>query len=517
MLRGAARRASSAAAFALSPRPPSFFARSAHAVASPAAAAARATADASRPTRELTAAMVPLGGDGRVLVEELGCSRVAVLNRPEALNALDSSTVAQLHPLYASWGASPFVGAVLVRGAGGRAFCAGGDVKALVVGPGSQADKTAAAVEYFRQEDALVWRVATLPKPHVALLDGIVMGGGAGVSVNGAFRVATERSVFTMPEAAIGFFPDVGGTHFLNKLPGQLGTAVGLCGLRLKGRELRDAGVATHYIRSDTLPRALQRVSTLNAASASTHAAVSAALREFEAPELQEVRPAGSIMRHAASIDAWFAGDSVEDIVARLEAAAAAGAVSAGGGGSGGGGGGGGGGEKGDGVHTPRSLAAHLLANLRKASPTSLKVTLAALRRHRNQPLREVRGGGARVFLCLTCSGKRNPKKTSLSICLSNSRSHGASSQVLLEEFRMVVRFMEGTEFYEGVRSLLVDKDGAPRWSPSTLEAVSDEAVARYFLPLPDGVKELDLAPEPGSAPASAKRPAAAKQTRGKL
>lgn len=399
MLRGAARRASSAAAFALSPRPPSFFARSAHAVASPAAAAARATADASRPTRELTAAMVPLGGDGRVLVEELGCNRVAVLNRPEALNALDSSTVAQLHPLYASWGASPFVGAVLVRGVGGRAFCAGGDVKALVVGPGSQADKTAAAVEYFRQEDALVWRVATLPKPHVALLDGIVMGGGAGVSVNGAFRVATERSVFTMPEAAIGFFPDVGGTHFLNKLPGQLGTAVGLCGLRLKGRELRDAGVATHYIRSDTLPRALQRVSTLNAASASTHAAVSAALREFEAPELQEVRPAGSIMRHAASIDAWFAGDSVEDIVARLEAAAAAGAVSAGGGGSGGGGGGGGGGEKGDGVHTPRSLAAHLLANLRKASPTSLKVTLAALRRHRNQPLREVRGGGARVFL----------------------------------------------------------------------------------------------------------------------
>lgn len=162
------------------------------------------------PTSGLAAPMLPPGGDGSVLFEELGSCRVAVLNRPAALNALDLSMVTQLHALYAGWADAPHVGAVLLRGTG-RAFCAGGDVKALATAPGPFDARRAAAAAYFRAEDALVWRIATLAKPHVALLDGLVFGGGAGVSINGAMRVATERTVFAMPECAIGFFPD--GAH----------------------------------------------------------------------------------------------------------------------------------------------------------------------------------------------------------------------------------------------------------------------------------------------------------------
>ena len=220
-----------------------------------------------------------------VLTEDLQCCKAAVLNRPEALNAVNATMVARLTELYAKWEAQPHVGAVLLKGAGDRAFCAGGDVRALVMAPLTPAQRSAAAVAYFREEDALVYRISTLSKPHVALLDGIVMGGGAGLSLNGLFRVATERSLFAMPECVIGFFPDVGATHFLNRLPGQVGLCCALTGLRLRGRELRDLGLATHYVDSAHLARMQTRLAGLGP-SAANQDAVNNALREHESPDM---------------------------------------------------------------------------------------------------------------------------------------------------------------------------------------------------------------------------------------
>ena len=172
--------------------------------------------------------------EAEVLHEFRGAVRAAVLNRPRALNALSLPMIEQLHGVYAAWDAAPGVAAILLKGAGGKAFCAGGDVKAVALA--GRAGDAAGALRFFRAEYRLNYLIARLSKPHVALLDGITMGGGAGVSVHGAFRVATERTLFAMPECAIGLFPDVGGSYFLPRLPGGLGLYLGLTGARLRVR-----------------------------------------------------------------------------------------------------------------------------------------------------------------------------------------------------------------------------------------------------------------------------------------
>ena len=326
------------------------------------------------------------------------------------------------------------MGAILLKGFGSKAFCAGGDVRALVSHEGSAAAREAAATHFFRVEDALVYRIATLHKPHVAILDGIVMGGGAGVSINGTFRVATERSVFAMPECVIGFFPDVGATHFLNKLPGRLGICCALTGMRLKGKELRDTGLATHFVPSDRLPRLMRRLVDLGP-YAKDHGAVDGALREFEGPQVGLDPPEeGSILTRLPHINTWFAGDTVEAIDAALESAA---------------------GQTGA-DEAVTALAASLLKELRRGSPTSLKVGLEAMNRHRNATLR-------------TC---------------------------LIQEFRLVKRFMApGSDFYEGVTAQLITKTGKPHWRPATLAEVTPDMVAAFFEPL-EPKEELDLAAE---------------------
>ena len=144
-----------------------------------------------------------------------------VMNRPRALNALDMDMILGSLKILREWADDPHVHAVTIEGAGDRAFCAGGDVRALrewqTGGQRHMAD------EFFTKEYELNLLINNYPKPYIALIDGICMGGGIGVSVHGAYRVATEHAMFAMPETAIGFFPDIGGTFFLPRLPGQLG------------------------------------------------------------------------------------------------------------------------------------------------------------------------------------------------------------------------------------------------------------------------------------------------------
>src|SRR5947207_12209363 len=187
-----------------------------------------------------------MSGADEILLGREGGLPTFTINRPRALNALTLDNYRRIDPAMRAWAAEPSVRAVVVRGAGDRAFCAGGDVRAVYeAGRGISGAPDLPAV-FFREEYELIRRIHHYPKPYLAIIDGITMGGGAGVSVNGAYRIATERTMFAMPETGIGLFPDVGATRFLHFAPGRVGRYLALTGARLGSAEALYCGFATH-------------------------------------------------------------------------------------------------------------------------------------------------------------------------------------------------------------------------------------------------------------------------------
>uniref|UniRef100_A0A3B5B4X5 3-hydroxyisobutyryl-CoA hydrolase n=1 Tax=Stegastes partitus TaxID=144197 RepID=A0A3B5B4X5_9TELE len=182
-----------------------------------------------------------------VLLEKVGRAGVITMNRPKVLNALNQTMTRQIYPQLKKWENDNETDIVIIKGAGGKAFCAGGDIRAV-----TEAGKVGGSLaqDFFRDEYTLNNAIGTYRKPYIALIDGITMGGGVGLSVHGRFRVATEKTLFAMPETAIGLFPDVGGGYFLPRLRGKLGLFLALTGFRLKGRDVQRAGVATHFVES---------------------------------------------------------------------------------------------------------------------------------------------------------------------------------------------------------------------------------------------------------------------------
>ncbi|MDR3538325.1 MAG: enoyl-CoA hydratase/isomerase family protein [Acetobacteraceae bacterium] len=264
-----------------------------------------------------------------------------LLNRPKALNALDLDMIHALSRALLAWRDEPHVHAVVIEGAGDRAFCAGGDIRALR--DGQLSGNRAAVDAFFTEEYALNLLIADYPKPYIALIDGFCMGGGIGVSVHSPHRVATEHAMFAMPETAIGFFPDIGATYFLPRLPGQLGVYLGLTGLRTTGADAVYAGFATHYTPRAQLP-------ALSAALAEQGLA---ALAQFAAP-----LPPFTLAADRAAIDHCFGADSVPEIMRRLEAE--------------------------DGAWTGPVVKA-----MRQVSPSALAWTLKALRRGADLTLKQ--------------------------------------------------------------------------------------------------------------------------------
>src|SRR5262245_24142225 len=187
-----------------------------------------------------------------ILFERRGVAGVVTLNRPQALNAVTHPMVRALAAQLAAWRDDSAVTRIVVTATGERAFSAGGDIRALyeLGRAGRQAD----ALTLWREEYELNTAIKRYPKPYVALIDGIVMGGGVGLSVHGSHRVAGDRFLFAMPEVGIGFFPDVGGTWFLPRLPGELGTYCALTGERLGAADSVASGIATHRVASARLP-----------------------------------------------------------------------------------------------------------------------------------------------------------------------------------------------------------------------------------------------------------------------
>jgi enoyl-CoA hydratase/carnithine racemase len=244
-----------------------------------------------------------------IVFEVRGRLGLVTLNRPQALNAFTLDMYRRFDPVLRAWAADPTIAAVAVCGAGDRAFCAGGDIRAIYeAGRGLGPDPSLTAA-FFREEYQLIRRVHRYPKPYLALIDGITMGGGAGVSLNGRYRVATERTVLAMPETGIGLFPDVGATHFLNRCPGRIGRYMGLSGARLGAADALYCGLATHFVPRERL-EAL--IAALAAGEGGDVAAVLAGLAGDPG--------AAAVAARQAAIDRAFAADAVEAILAALAA-----------------------------------------------------------------------------------------------------------------------------------------------------------------------------------------------------
>lgn len=183
-----------------------------------------------------------------VIIEEKNNLGIIILNRPEALNSLNTKMCEIISAALLKWEISKNIKAVLIMGAGDRAFCAGGDIIML---HNSGRDKTNEAEVFWRTEYALNELIHTYKKPYIALIDGITMGGGVGISVHGKYRIAGAKTLFAMPETGIGYFPDVGGTYFLPRLGSAIGNWLGLTGARLDGAMAYQLGLATHYISDE--------------------------------------------------------------------------------------------------------------------------------------------------------------------------------------------------------------------------------------------------------------------------
>ncbi|OGT45841.1 MAG: hypothetical protein A3E83_00495 [Gammaproteobacteria bacterium RIFCSPHIGHO2_12_FULL_41_20] len=282
-------------------------------------------------------------GSQDILFEEVtgnhGNVGVITLHRQEALNALNYTMILSLEKQLIAWEKADHIKAVVIQAAEGRAFCAGGDLRFTY-------DKwlhhEATLTDFFRDEYRLNRRIYHYPKPYIALLDGITMGGGVGISIHGSHRVATERLVFAMPETGIGFFPDVGGSYFLPRLPGKIGYYLGLVGLRINYSDCCAIGLTQYLVSRDALKTIISTLAE-TAFGHDADASVTTVLNQFNL-----ATPPTTLSQARTNIDACFSHRTVEEIVYALESCTDA-------------------------------WGSDVAATLRKKSPTSLKVTLRQL------------------------------------------------------------------------------------------------------------------------------------------
>ncbi|MBF0333671.1 MAG: enoyl-CoA hydratase/isomerase family protein [Alphaproteobacteria bacterium] len=234
------------------------------------------------------------------------------LDRPKALNALTLDQIRQMYPRLREWRSDPDVHVVVLRSTGGKAFCAGGDIRALY--DARKAEDFESLYSFYREEYRLNRLIWTFPKPYISFVDGIVMGGGVGISVHGSHRVVTERTMFAMPETGIGLFPDVGGTHFLPRCPGAIGTYLALTGARLREADALHAGYATHFVPAERLGELDEALACANGQE-ELGPAVTAMIDSYH----EDPAPAPLAERQEV-IDRCFSKSTVEEIIEALSA-----------------------------------------------------------------------------------------------------------------------------------------------------------------------------------------------------
>jgi enoyl-CoA hydratase len=271
--------------------------------------------------------------DPQTLIERTGTLGRIRLNRPKALNSLTLAMVRDIEKALDAFEADPEVAAVLLTGEGERGLCAGGDIRMIYDGGKTGSREP---LDFWREEYRLNARLSRLKKPFVAFMDGIVMGGGVGVSVYASHRIVTERTRFAMPETGIGFFPDVGASWFLTRRKDELGTYAALTGEQLAAGDAIAFGLADSYVPSERLPELAEALSR--------QPDVSATIAAFA-----QTPPPASVAAQQPSIDRLFAFDTIEDILKAL-------------------------------TQDGSAFAERTLGVLRTKSPLSLKVTLRLLR-----------------------------------------------------------------------------------------------------------------------------------------
>lgn len=346
------------------------------------------------------------------------------LNRPKALNALNLEMVQALYTALTAWANDSAVMAVILRSSSPKALCAGGDIRYFHAT--AKAGQLAELDDFFAQEYALNHLMAHYPKPYIAIMQGVVMGGGMGISATARLRIVTTDSKLAMPETKIGLFPDVGGTHFLSRLDGELGVYVGLTGTVLDAASARFAGLADAYCPDeaiDTVLTALHRQRFTDGQAVLHH------LRTACAAHAGAASPRNSALAaHKPWIDAHFTGDDWLAIAAKLHATATAH------------------GQNPD-LNSDHSKAAAwaraCLAGLEHCSPLMLHVTLKAIRAAHSLDL----------------------------------------AQALAAERSLMRRCFAQGEPIEGIRALAVDKDHAPRWTHAHWNNVPPADVAALFAP----------------------------------
>jgi 3-hydroxyisobutyryl-CoA hydrolase len=346
--------------------------------------------------------------------------RTIELNRPNKLNSLNGSMARKVVARLLEYQKSDLANVIVMRGAG-RALCAGGDVAQLAEWNKQGPEGQEKSKEYFALEYNLDHLIATLAKPYVSYMDGITMGGGVGLSVHAPFRIATENTVFAMPETTIGFFPEVGGTFFLPRMDGELGTYLALTSEQVRGVDVFYHGIATHFVHSTYLDPLSQRLAELEFKDHSSlderYKLIAETIAEFDST-LPADRPAISVPVRA-HIDACFSANTPQEILTRL-AAAEASAPST----------------------EVREWATRTAEALRARSPTSIAVTLAALRRGRAWTI----------------------------------------AQAFRNEHAIAARFMRHPDFVTGVVARLVERSKArPAWAPDQIEGLVGEEVGEFF------------------------------------
>jgi enoyl-CoA hydratase len=357
-----------------------------------------------------------------VRAETHGPLGIITLDRPKALNSLDRRVVLDLEGALLEWAGAPEVRAVVVRGAG-RGLCAGGDVRALRDGPDED------AVAFWADEYRLNGLIAAYPKPYVAIMDGITMGGGLGISAHGSVRVVTERTSVAMPETRIGFTPDVGMAKLLAAAPGELGTHLALTSSPATGADALALGWADHLVPSERLGeggealigRLAERFSGLDVDDLPGGADVAIAHDAARGLALDGADPrlVAPLAAEREWIDEAYAGDDAQTILDRLDELSTAM----------------------DGGSSGHAGARAAAAAMREVCPFSVVLTLESLRRAALMDL----------------------------------------ADVLAQDLRLGTALIARGDMREGIRALLVDKDGAPRWNPARIEDVDPAEVKAAF------------------------------------
>lgn len=341
------------------------------------------------------------------------------LNRPEKHNALSYTMIELLYKQLKEWKDDDSVAIVVMEGEGEKAFCSGGDVVHLYERRNSNVEEY--AFGFFHTEYCMNILIFTYPKPILAYMNGYVMGGGVGICVGTSHRIVTEKTKWAMPEMNIGLYPDVGGSYFMNKMPGHIGRYLALTSRAIKPADVLYIGAADYYIESSSWKEMREAIADKKWAVASAKKELNNLISKYS----KEPSTNCGIAELEERINRHFGFDTMEEIVESLMEAL----------------------ENGD------EWAADVVKTILSKSPTSLKVTLKQL----------IEG-----------------KKISMKECFKM-------------ELNMSMNFMKNHDFFEGVRSVLVDKDKNAKWNPSTLEGVKKEFVDSFFsYPWKDGKNPLD-------------------------